>query len=69
MEMEQTEVTSHEAIAFPSLEWFERLAQLMGQNRARNEHLGYIDCVAIFTVLGRWSARQTVERASHLRRV
>jgi hypothetical protein len=40
-----------DAVAFPSLEWFERLARLMKENRARNEHLGYIDCVAAFTVL------------------
>jgi hypothetical protein len=67
MEMEHAEVASREAIAFPSVEWFERLAQLMGQNRARNEHLGYIDCVAMFTVSdgglrGKpWSAQVTFE--------
>ena len=39
------------AIAFPSSEWFEQLAQLMKLNRTLHEHLGYIDCVAQFTVL------------------
>ncbi len=50
--MENAEVAaSHNAIAFPSVEWFERLARLMRADRVRHEHLGYIDCVAIFTVL------------------
>ncbi len=67
MEQEQVEITVQDAIAFPSVEWFERLAQLMKFNRARNEHLGYIDCVAMFTVLdgglrGRpWSAQVTFD--------
>ena len=38
-------------VAFPSVEWFQRLARLMKENRALHEHLGYIDCVAQFTVL------------------
>jgi hypothetical protein len=38
------------AIPFPSVEWFRRLAELMNQNRALHEHLGYIDCVAGFTI-------------------
>ncbi len=38
------------AVAFPSLEWFRRLADLMNRNRALHEHLGYIDCVAGFTI-------------------
>jgi len=65
--MEDTEVAARDAIAFPSVEWFERLAQLMKLNRARNEHLGYIDCVAVFTVLdgglrGKpWSVQVTFE--------
>jgi len=65
--MEQVEITGSDAIAFPSLEWFERLAQLMAANRARHEHLGYVDCVAVFSVLdgglrGRpWSVQVTFE--------
>jgi hypothetical protein len=53
--------------AFPSLEWFQRLAQLMNQNRVLHEHLGYIDCVAQFTVLDGglrarpWSVQITFE--------
>lgn len=35
---------------FPSLEWFQNLAALMNANRARAEQLGYVDCVARFTV-------------------
>ena len=60
-------MAASEAVAFPSLEWFERLAQLMKLNRARNEHLGYVDCVAVFSVLdgglrGKpWSVQVTFE--------
>ncbi len=50
MEAQTIEQTAH-AIAFPSTEWFQRLAQLMKTNRALHEHLGYIDCVAQFNVL------------------
>jgi len=35
---------------FPSQEWFQNLAALMNANRARAEQLGYVDCVARFTV-------------------
>jgi hypothetical protein len=42
--------TSKELIAFPSLRWFQRLAELMNNNRARQEQLGYVDCVAQFTI-------------------
>lgn len=54
-------------IAFPSREWYEQLAQLMKASRAIHEHLGYIDCVAQFTVLdggvgGKpWSVQVTFE--------
>ena len=64
---QQTEMSVSDAVAFPSVEWFERLAQLMKVNRARNEHLGYVDCVAVFTVLdgglrGKpWSVQITFE--------
>ena len=65
--MDQAEVSASDAVAFPSVEWFERLAQLMKLNRARNEHLGYIDCTAVFAVLdgglrGKpWSVQVTFE--------
>ena len=55
------------AIAFPSSEWFEQLAQLMKINRTLHEHLGYIDCIAQFTVIdgglgGKpWSVQVTFE--------
>jgi hypothetical protein len=39
------------SIAFPLVDWFQRLADLMNLNRARQEQLGYVDCVAQFTVL------------------
>jgi hypothetical protein len=53
-------------VPFPSVAWFERLAALMNANRARHEHLGYVDCVVEFTVTdgdgGRpWSAQVTFE--------
>ena len=35
---------------FPSVEWFRRLADHMNANRARQEQLGYVDCVAEFRV-------------------
>ncbi len=35
---------------FPSLAWFEQLGALMNANRARQEQLGYVDCVAGFRV-------------------
>lgn len=40
-----------EAVPFPSQAWFARLAELMNANRARQEQLGYVDCVADFRVL------------------
>ncbi len=39
-----------EPVPFPSVAWFERLAALMNGNRARQEQLGYVDCVAQFTI-------------------
>lgn len=51
MDAEAHSVESQAAIAFPSLEWFQRLARLMNENRVLHEHLGFIDCVAQFTVL------------------
>jgi hypothetical protein len=38
------------AVPFPSVAWFERLASYMNTNRARQEQLGYVDCVARFVV-------------------
>lgn len=42
---------SGEEIEFPSLAWFRALADAMNGNRARQEQLGYVDCVAEFKVL------------------
>ncbi len=42
---------ARDALAFPSRAWFQRLAALMNENRARQEQLGYVDCIAQFTVL------------------
>ena len=39
------------AVPFPSRAWFERLAVEMKAERVRHEHLGTIDCIAVFTVL------------------
>ncbi len=36
---------------FPSVAWFQALAELMNANRVRQEQLGYVDCVAEFRVL------------------
>jgi len=35
---------------FPSLAWFEHLVRLMNADRARQEQLGYVDCVAGFRI-------------------
>lgn len=48
------------AVPFPSLEWFRRVAELMNGNRARQEQLGYVDCVVQFTV-GAWSVQVAFE--------
>ncbi|HKN00606.1 MAG TPA: hypothetical protein VJX23_08825 [Candidatus Binataceae bacterium] len=64
---QQAPSAAQSTIAFPSLEWFQHLALLMKQSRALHEHLGYIDCVAQFTVLDGglrakpWSAQLTFE--------
>lgn len=44
------EVTG-QTLTFPSAEWFEALADLMNADRARYEHLGYVDCVAAFRIV------------------
>ncbi len=60
-------VAGEGAVPFPSVAWFERLAALMNRNRARQEQLGYVDCVVRFTVLDGgprrtpWSAEVTFE--------
>ena len=38
------------AVPFPSVAWFQRLADAMNANRARQEQLGYVDCVAEFAL-------------------
>jgi hypothetical protein len=55
------------AVPFPSVAWFSRLAERMNADRNRQIQLGYVDCVARFTVLkggpdGRdWSADVSFE--------
>lgn len=44
------------SVLFPAEAWFQRLADLMNANRARQEQLGYVDCVAGFRVLGEGEA-------------
>lgn len=39
------------ALPFPSLAWFERLIAQMRANQERFEKLGYVDTVAVFTVI------------------
>lgn len=56
-----------DTISFPSVAWFERLAQLMHESRTRQIQLGYVDCTVLFGVTdggagGRpWSALVTFE--------
>jgi hypothetical protein len=39
-----------DATPFPSLAWFQRLALLMHESRARQIQLGYVDCTVLFSV-------------------
>jgi hypothetical protein len=61
-------VTNAPVVTFPSIDWFQRLADVMNANRARHEKLGYVDCVAQFTVLdpgtSPWNAQVTFEEFS-----
>ncbi|MEX2481598.1 MAG: hypothetical protein WD928_12150 [Gammaproteobacteria bacterium] len=41
---------TRQTVSFPSPEFFQALAGIMNANRARQEQLGYIDCVAVFTI-------------------
>jgi hypothetical protein len=43
-------MTPSGAISFPSLAWFEMLGERMNADRARYEHLGYVDCIVEFAV-------------------
>jgi hypothetical protein len=49
--MDRAAGQSRDEIAFPSVDWFRALADAMNRNRARQEQLGYVDCVAEFKVL------------------
>ena len=49
--MASPQTVDRAVLRFPSVAWFQRLADLMNANRARQEQLGYVDCVAQFTVL------------------
>lgn len=62
METPQTNISGIAAlrtapVPFPSVQWFETLAECMNANRARQEQLGYVDCVAGFRVTGIGAAR------------
>jgi len=67
MAAESATVAADSVVPFPSVAWFQRLADLMNANRARQEQLGYVDCVAGFTVLdggpgeGPWTVHVTFE--------
>lgn len=54
--METTEATTSPTetpvpVPFPSKDWFQCLADLMNADHDTHEHLGFIDCIAQFTVL------------------
>jgi hypothetical protein len=62
-------VAAEMPVAFPSVEWFGRLADLMNANRVRQEQLGYVDCVVGFRVTdgpdgGPWDVEVTFEELS-----
>ena len=44
--------TTTPTLVFPSLEWFQRLGELMDERRDRHVHIGTIDCLAQFTMFG-----------------
>lgn len=48
-----------DSIAFPSLEYFERLGALMDENRVRHEHIGVIDCTVQLTSFHPKNAEKT----------
>ncbi len=54
-------------VEFPSVDWFQHLADFMNANRARQEQLGYVDCTVEFTVTdggpggSKWGCRVTFE--------
>jgi hypothetical protein len=58
---------AQEVVEFPSVDWFQHLADLMNANRARQEQLGYVDCTVGFTVTDGgpagepWGCRVTFE--------
>ncbi len=45
-----TENVAANTVQFPSLAWFERLAELMNEQRSFHEKLGYMDCKVRFVV-------------------
>jgi len=45
-------VATAAAVPFPSVAFFEALAQRVRADRTRWEHLGYVDCIAGFTITG-----------------
>lgn len=65
--MAAPQTATRETYPFPSLAWFEALARRMSEDHARHEHLGYVDCVAQFSVsdggadAGPWSLQVTFE--------
>lgn len=43
-------MTQADPVPFPSLAWFAKLGERMNADRARHEHLGYVDCIVEFVV-------------------
>jgi len=43
-------MTESNPVPFPSLAWFKHLGERLNADRARYEHLGYVDCVVEFAV-------------------
>ncbi len=43
-------VSTETTVAFPSVDWFTRLGELMADQRAHFEHLGECDCTAQVTI-------------------
>jgi hypothetical protein len=54
-------VLPDDGVPFPSVAWFRRLADHMNAHRARQEHLGYVDCVAEFRVVDGPAVQVTFE--------
>jgi hypothetical protein len=53
-------MTQSDPVPFPSLAWFAKLGERMNADRARQEQLGYVDCVVEFAVRDAYGPGRTL---------